>query len=201
MLNFLSNLVNVNEREIKRLQKIVAEVNALEPEIKKLKDKDFSGITAELKENPDLSKAFALAREASFRVNKERPFDVQVMAAVALHEGKIAEQKTGEGKTLTASMALYYNALSGKGVHLVTVNDYLAKVGVGWMGPIYYLLGMSCAAMIHDQSFIYDPEFEDKESQDWRLKHLRSISRKEAYLADITYGINSEFGFASLRTS
>ncbi|MEK7127545.1 MAG: preprotein translocase subunit SecA [Patescibacteria group bacterium] len=199
MLNFLSNLVNVNEREIKRLQKIVAEVNALEPEIKKLKDKDFSGITAELKENPDLSKAFALAREASFRVNKERPFDVQVMAAVALHEGKIAEQKTGEGKTLTASMALYYNALSGKGVHLVTVNDYLAKVGVGWMGPIYYLLGMSCAAMIHDQSFIYDPEFEDKESQDWRLKHLRSISRKEAYLADITYGINSEFGFDYLR--
>ncbi|MDO8515030.1 MAG: preprotein translocase subunit SecA [bacterium] len=199
MLNFLSKLANPNEREIKRLQKIVAEVNALEPEIKKLKDKDFLLETENLKKNPDLIRAFALAREASFRINKERPFDVQIMGALALHEGKVAEQKTGEGKTLTAAPALYFNALSSKGVHLVTVNDYLVKVGVGWMGPIYYLLGMSCTGMIHDQSFIYDPGFTDEKAQDWRLAHLRPISRKEAYAADITYGINSEFGFDYLR--
>lgn len=199
MLNFLSNLVNANEREIKRLQKIVAQVNALEGEIKKIKDKDFPAETEKLKKKPDVVRAFALAREASFRVNHERPFDVQIMGALTLHEGKVAEQKTGEGKTLTAAPALYFNALAGKGVHLVTVNDYLVKVGVGWMGPIYHFLGLSCAGMIHDKSYIYDPDFEDKEAQDWRLKHLREISRKEAYAADITYGINSEYGFDYLR--
>ncbi|MEK7565884.1 MAG: preprotein translocase subunit SecA [Patescibacteria group bacterium] len=133
------------------------------------------------------------------RINKERPFDVQMMAAIALHQGKIAEQKTGEGKTITAAMPLYLNALTGRGVHLVTVNDYLARVGVGWMGPIYHLLGLSCAAIIHDQSYIFDPKFTDEKAQDWRLCHLRPISRKEAYCADITYGINSEFGFDYLR--
>lgn len=186
---------------------MVAEVNRFEEAIKKLKDKDFAVKTEQLKkrlasgESLDdlLPEAFALVREASFRVNKERPFDVQVMGAIILHEGKIAEQKTGEGKTLTASMPLYLNALTGKGVHLVTVNDYLARVGVGWMGPIYYLLGLSCAAIIHDTSFCFDPEHDDQNAPDWRLRHLKPISRKEAYAADITYGINSEFGFDYLR--
>lgn len=207
MLNFLTKFLNANNGEIKRLAGVTVRVNASEEGVKKLKEKDFPKKTAELRlrlergESLDdlLPEAFALVREASHRINNERHFDEQVMAAVALHEGKIAEQKTGEGKTLTASMPLYLNALTSRGVHLVTVNDYLAKAGVGWMGGIYHLLGVSSAAIIHDQSFIYDPEFTDEKAQDWRLRHLRPVSRKEAYQADITYGINSEFGFDYLR--
>lgn len=207
MFSFLSKFVNSNEQEIKRLMPTVEEVNSLEPQVKKLKDKDFKKETEELKEqllkgkslDDILPRAFALVREASLRVNKERHFDVQVLGAIALHKGKIAEQRTGEGKTLTASMPLYLNALTGKGVHLVTVNDYLAKVGVGWMGPIYYLLGLTCSAIIHDQSFIFDEDYVDEKADDWRLRHLKPVNRKEAYAADITYGINSEFGFDYLR--
>src|SRR3989344_620588 len=199
MNNLFSKFFDANASEVSRFAKIVAQINALEPEIKKLKDSDFPRETESLKKTPDVVRAFALAREASFRVNKERPFDVQLIGSLALNEGKIAEQKTGEGKTLTAAMPLYFNALGGKGVHLVTVNDYLVKVGVGWMGPIYHFLGLSCAGIIHEKSFIYDVEFEDNDAQDWRLRHLRPVSRKEAYAADITYGINSEFGFDYLR--
>ena len=108
-------------------------------------------------------------------------------------------RKTGEGKTLSATLALYLNALTGRGVHLVTVNDYLARRDAGWMGAVFHLLGLSTAAMIAEQSFIYDHEYEDKDSYDWRLAHLKSVSRKEAYQADIVYGINSEFGFDYLR--
>jgi len=121
------------------------------------------------------------------------------MAGVALHEGKIAEQRTGEGKTLSATPPLYLNALLGQGAHLVTVNDYLARRDCGWMGAVFHFLGLKTAAIIADKSFIYDPEYVDNEAQDWRLIHLREISRKEAYQADITYGINSEFGFDYLR--
>ena len=199
MNNLFSKFFDANASEVSRFAKIVAQINALEPEIKKLKDSDFPRETESLKKTPDVVRAFALAREASFRVNKERPFDVQLIGSLALNEGKIAEQKTGEGKHLTAAMPLYFNALGGKGVHLVTVNDYLVKVGVGWMGPIYHFLGLSCAGIIHEKSFIYDVEFEDNDAQDWRLRHLRPVSRKEAYAADITYGINSEFGFDYLR--
>lgn len=207
MLGMLTKLVNANDREIRNLGPIVEKINALDPEVKKLKEKDFPKKTAEFKLrlergtslNELLPEAYALAREAAFRTNNTRPFDVQLMAAITLHQGKIAEQKTGEGKTLTAVMPLYLNALTGKGVHLVTVNDYLAKVGVGWMGPIFHALGLTCAAIIHDASFIYDPDYTDEKATDARLKHLRPVSRKEAYLADITYGINSEFGFDYLR--
>ncbi|MBI4099640.1 preprotein translocase subunit SecA, partial [Candidatus Microgenomates bacterium] len=207
MLGFLGKFLNSNEKEVGRLMTLVATVSDQEQATKKLKDKEFPKKTAELKLKLErgqtlddlLPEAFALVREASFRVNKERHFDVQVLAAIALHQGKIAEQKTGEGKTLTASMPLYLNALTGRGVHLVTVNDYLVKVGVGWMGPIYHFLGLTCAGMIHDTSFIYDPEFVDDTAPDWRLRHLRPVSRKEAYGADITYGINSEYGFDYLR--
>ncbi|MBI3559054.1 preprotein translocase subunit SecA [Candidatus Gottesmanbacteria bacterium] len=207
MFNFLNKFLNSSDKEVKRMLPVVEEVGRFEEVIKKLKDKDFAIKTEQLKkrlasgENLDdfLPEAFALVREASFRVNKERPFDVQVMGAMVLHEGKIAEQKTGEGKTLTASMPLYLNALSGKGVHLVTVNDYLARRDAGWMGAIFHLLGLSTSAIIHDSSFIFDLNFVDEKATDSRMRHLRSVSRKEAYAADITYGINSEFGFDYLR--
>ncbi len=207
MLNFVSKFFNTNDRAIKELVPLVAQVNKFAPAIKKLKEPEFAKQTEKLKnrlaggESLDdlLPEAFALAREASFRVNKEFPFDTQVMGGIVLHQGKIAEQKTGEGKTLTASMPIYLNALTSRGVHLLTVNNYLAKLGVGWMGPIYHLLGLTCSAIIHDTSFIYDPEFSDEKATDWRLHHLKPISRKVAYAADVTYGINSEFGFDYLR--
>ncbi len=207
MFKFISTFLDSNEKEIKRLIPLVEEVNRREEKVKKLKDKDFPEETAKLKEkltrgaSPDdlLPEAFALVREASLRINKERHFDVQVMAAAALHQGKIAEQKTGEGKTLTASMPLYLNALTGKGVHLVTVNDYLVKRDAGWMGAIYSFLGLSTAAIVHEQSYVFDPDFIDENVSDWRMRHLKLVSRKEAYAADITYGINSEFGFDYLR--
>lgn len=207
MLSFIGKLLDSNEKEIKRLKTIVETVNALDKDVRKLKDADFVKKTAELKAKLSagstlddiLPYAFALVREAASRTIGERHYDVQLVAALALHFGKVAEQKTGEGKTLSAIPALYLNALSGRGAHLVTVNDYLARRDAGWMGPIYHLVGVSVSAIISEQSFLYDPEYEDETAADWRLKHLRPISRKEAYAADITYGINSEFGFDYLR--
>ncbi len=207
MLNFLGKLLDSNEKEIKRLRLLVESVNALDGEMRKLKTADFAKKTAELKAkltsgstlDDILPYAFALVREAASRTIGERHYDVQLIASAALHFGKVAEQKTGEGKTLSAIPALYTNALTGRGAHLVTVNDYLARRDAGWMGPIYHVLGMSVSAIISEQSFLYDPEYEDTNASDWRLKHLRPISRKEAYAADVTYGINSEFGFDYLR--
>lgn len=189
------------------MQQIVVKINSFEESTKKLKDKEFEEKTAEFKnrlssgETLDdiLPEAFALVREAAKRTIGERPFDVQLIAAVALHEGKVAEQKTGEGKTLSAVPALYLNSLTGKGVHLVTVNDYLARRDAGWMGAILDFLGATTSAMINDASYIYDPEYENNDVADWRLRNLRQITRKEAYLADVAYGINSEFGFDYLR--
>jgi preprotein translocase SecA subunit len=143
-----------------------------------------------------LPEAFAVVREASKRTTGLRHFDVQMLGGVVLHEGKIAEMKTGEGKTLVATAPLYLNALSGRGAHLVTVNDYLARRDVQWMGPIYHLLGLSVASIVHDTSYLYDPSYVVK---DYRLLNLRPIERKEAYFADITYGTNHEFGFDYLR--
>ena len=207
MFKFLSNLLDSNAKEIKTLQTIVDKVNLLEPEFKRLKDDGIAKKTAEFKKRLSsgetlddlMPEAFALVREAAGRTIGERHYNVQLMAAAALHQGKVAEQKTGEGKTLSATPALYLNALTGRGAHLVTVNDYLARRDAGWMAPIYHMLGMTVSAIISEQSFIYDPEFEDKSSGDWRLMHLKPVTRKEAYLADITYGINSEFGFDYLR--
>jgi len=207
MLKLFAKLLDSNEKEIGKLRKLVEHTSSLEGENRKLKEADFVKKTAQFKtrltsgETPDdiMPEAFALAREAARRTIGERHYDVQIMAAITLHKGKIAEQKTGEGKTLSAAPALYLNALTGRGAHLVTVNDYLARRDAGWMGPIYHLLGVSVAAMINDKSFLYDPGYEDSEAVDWRLKHLRPISRKEAYQADITYGINSEYGFDYLR--
>ncbi|MDQ2952199.1 MAG: preprotein translocase subunit SecA, partial [Chloroflexota bacterium] len=142
--------------------------------------------------------AFAAVREAANRTLSQRHFDVQLLGGLALHRGHIAEMKTGEGKTLVASLSLYLNALEGKGAHLVTTNDYLAKTGAGWMGPIYHALGISVAYIAHDKSAIYDPSVE-LDVLDPRHRHWRDISRRDAYLADITYGQNSEFGFDYLR--
>jgi len=207
MFGFLGKLLDSNEKEIQRLRTIVSEANALEKEIQALKDEEFAVKTSELKRKLTsgtpldslIPYAFALVRDASRRTNGERHYDVQLIAAAALHFGKVSEQKTGEGKTLSAIPALYLNSLSGQGAHLVTVNDYLARRDAGWMGPVYHLLGVSVSAIISEQSFIYDPAFVDETTVDWRLRHLRPISRKEAYKADITYGINSEFGFDYLR--
>ncbi len=207
MLSFIGKLLDNNEKEIKRLRTIVETINALGDEMRVLKESDFVKKTAEFKAklaagstlDDILPYAFALVREASERMIGERHYDVQLIASLTLHYGKVAEQKTGEGKTLSAIPALYLNALTGRGAHLVTVNDYLARRDAGWMGPIYHLLGLSVSAIISEQSFLYDPEYEDEKADDWRLKHLRPISRKVAYAADITYGINSEFGFDYLR--
>ncbi|MEW6301774.1 MAG: preprotein translocase subunit SecA, partial [Thermodesulfobacteriota bacterium] len=143
-----------------------------------------------------LPEAFAAVREASRRTTGMRHFDCQLLGGIVLHQGKIAEMKTGEGKTLVATLPLYLNALLGRGAHLVTVNDYLARRDVQWMGPIYHALGLSVASIVHDASFVFDPAYLVK---DYRYLNLRPISRKEAYAADITYGTNNEFGFDYLR--
>ena len=208
MLGFVKKLFDYNQKELSRIGKIVEHINELEDDARKLKDKDFSVETKKLKESVQsgdktlddvLPWAYAMVREVSRRILGQRHFDEQLIAAIALHEGKIAEQKTGEGKTLSATAPLYLNALEGKGAHLVTVNDYLARRDAGWMGEIYHMLGLSVSSMISEKSFIYDPAYQDSGVSDWRILHLREITRKEAYQADITYGINSEFGFDYLR--
>ena len=146
-----------------------------------------------------LPDAFALVREASERILKMRPFDVQLIGGIVLHEGNVAEMKTGEGKTLVATLPVYLNALTGRGVHVVTVNDYLAQRDAGWMGELYNFLGLSVGVIINEASFVYDVEYENEDHDDPRLKHLKPATRKEAYLCDVTYGTNNEFGFDYLR--
>jgi len=203
----LNKFFDSNEKEINKLKPIVSEINSFEEKFKKLKDKEFPKKTAEFKERISsgesldilLPESFALVREASKRSIGQRHYDVQLMAAIVLASGKIAEQKTGEGKTLSSIPALYLHSLTGRSVHLVTVNDYLARRDAGWMGPVFNFLGVSVSSIINDASFIFDPEFVNKDVQDPRLSHLRPITRKEAYKTDVTYGINSEFGFDYLR--
>ena len=146
-----------------------------------------------------LPDAFALAREATKRILGMRHYDVQMIGGIALHEGNVAEMKTGEGKTLVALLPAYLNALTGRGVHVVTVNDYLAQRDAGWNAPVYHFLGMSVGVIINNASFIYDPEYINEEHEDERMQHLKPCTRKEAYAADITYGTNNEFGFDYLR--
>jgi preprotein translocase subunit SecA len=168
-------------------EELKAEAEKLDKELRELEGE----VLAEI-----LPEAFAAVREASRRTIGLRHFDVQLIGGVVLHEGKIAEMKTGEGKTLVATLPFYLNALTGRGAHLVTVNDYLARRDVQWMGPIYHLLGLSVASIVHEASYLFDPAYVTK---DYRYLNLRPISRKEAYLADITYGTNNEFGFDYLR--
>ena len=219
MFSFLSKILgDANAGELKKLEPLVEKINKLEPKIKRLSSEELKNKTEEFKKRLEgketlddiLPEAFACVRESSRRAIGERPFDVQVVCAIALHQGKITEMKTGEGKTLAATMPLYLNALSGKGVHLVTVNDYLAKRDTSWMGPIYYSLGLSCGCIQHEGGFLYDPDYspeESEKSEDLENKEpkavdvidLRPVSRSEAYHADITYGTNNEFGFDYLR--
>src|SRR5213080_590892 len=196
-----------NAREVKRHLERVADISELEPLIEKLTDDELRSKTAELRQRLEngealddlLVEAFAVVREASRRTIGLRPFDVQMVGGIVLHQGKIAEMKTGEGKTLVAVLPLYLNALESKGAHLITVNDYLTRRDAGWHGPVYHALGMSVAVIGHEMSLLYDPEFLDETHPDPRLQHLRPITRAEAYQADITYGTNSEFGFDYLR--
>lgn len=193
-------------RTLKRLKKRVSDINKLEDKYKKLSDSSLKKQTDELKkrlEKESLDKilpdAFAVVREASSRVMKMRHFDVQLIGGMALHEGNVAEMKTGEGKTLVATAPVYLNALSGKGVHVVTVNDYLAQRDAAWMGKIYDFLGLSVGVIIAEESFIFDKDYNNTDHDDPRLKVLKPCTRQEAYNADITYGTNNEFGFDYLR--
>jgi len=196
-----------NAREVKRHLERVAGISELEPVIEKLDPAELKGKTAEFRDrlakgemlDDVLVEAFAVVREASRRSIGLRPFDVQLVGGIVLHQGIIAEMKTGEGKTLVAVLPLYLNALEGRGAHLITVNDYLARRDAGWNAPIYHALGMSVAVIGHEMSLVYDPDYLDETHPDPRLQHLRPVTRAEAYQADITYGTNSEFGFDYLR--
>lgn len=224
-LNFFRKLFGEHNFE-----PLIKTINSLEPELEKLDDEELKSRSFDLKEavqngrGPDdaLAEAFALVREAAKRTLGQRHFDVQLIGGIILHQGKIAEMLTGEGKTLAATLPVYLNALSGKGAHVVTVNDYLARRDAVWMGQIYYALGLSVACLTHEAAFLYDPTYtqinvdeEDKSGKDIAVsldkerdtlgafkivqEFLRPVTRKEAYLADITYGTNHEFGFDYLR--
>jgi preprotein translocase subunit SecA len=201
---------DADQREIARLQKVVEQINALEPVFEPLDDAQLRAKTDEFRDRlaagetlgDILVEAFAAVREAAKRTIGMRHYDVQLIGGIILHQSKIAEMKTGEGKTLVATLPLYLNALQGNGAHLVTPNDYLSKVGVQWMGPIYHALGLSvgviqsAAADASRGSFLFDPDYP---STDDRYLRLRPVSRRETYQADITYGTNNEFGFDYLR--
>ena len=211
MFNWLSGLFDSNDKELKRLAPIVAQVNVLESEFEKLTGPELRARSDDFKarlrdgENMEefLPEAYAAVREAARRTIGQRHFDVQLIGGIVLHQGKIAEMKTGEGKTLVATLPLYLNALSGQGCHLVTVNDYLAKRDCYWMGPIYHALGVNVACINAQQnvsqlspSYVYDPDYDSGEEK-W--KFLRPVTRRQAYEADITYGTNNEFAFDYLR--
>ncbi len=196
------------KRIIKRLQKRVDEINKLAPKYKKMSKKELAEQTAVFKKklakkgvtlDTILPDAFAVVREMADRVIGERHYDVQLMGSMVLNEGNVAELKTGEGKTLMSTLAAYLNALEGKGVHIVTVNDYLAQRDAGWMGQIYDALGLSTGVIVNDASFVYDGKYDNEAHDDERMKKLKPCTRKEAYAADITYGTNNEFGFDYLR--
>src|SRR3989344_4940594 len=225
---------DTNQKFIKNLEPSIKKINALEPEIQKLSSEGLKEKTKDLKErflqgeplDDLLNEAFALAREAGKRTLNQRHFDVQLIGGMVLHKGSVAEMRTGEGKTLTATLPTYLNALTGKGVHIITVNDYLAKRDMVWMGQIYNALGLTVSCITHEGGYIYDENYK-QEIQNAKIKnqndnvklkienedktrdlmggfklvenYLKPVSKKEAYLADITYGTNHEFGFDYLR--
>src|SRR3989338_3757386 len=214
-------LLGSNEKVIEAMRPIVDEINALEKEYEKLSAEELKAKTAEFKKeledfedkeeglNAVLPRAFAAVREASKRTLGQRHYDSQLIGGIVLHRGQIAEMKTGEGKTLVATLPMYLNSLSGDGAHLITVNDYLARRDATWMGQIYNALGLSVGILNHESSFVYDPSHEANKEEDkardtlgaFKVVHefLRPVSRSEAYAADITYGTNNEYGFDYLR--
>ncbi|HJP40923.1 MAG TPA: preprotein translocase subunit SecA [Dehalococcoidia bacterium] len=208
-LGFINRIIgDSNEKELKRLGKIVAGINELADETESLSDDELAARSVEFRERlaagenleDILPESFATVREAAARLVEERPYDVQLMGAISLHEGKIAEMRTGEGKTLTAVSAVYLNALAGKGVHIVTVNDYLARRDAIWYAPVYTLLGMTVGVIQNNFiSYMYEPGYRPEEEGQEGLDDLRLATRHEVYRADITYGTNNEFGFDYLR--
>jgi len=224
MMKILTKILggNYSEKYLKGIQSLVDQINSFELGLEKLSDEKLKEKTKELKERLGkgetledlLPEAFALVREAAKRTLSQRHFDVQLIGGIVLHQGKIAEMKTGEGKTLAATLPLYLNALTGEGCHLVTVNDYLAKRDMVWMGQIFHMLGLSVGCIVHDAAFLYDPAYQAEENQKGEERdktrdtvgafkviesYLRPVSRRETYHADITYGTNNEFGFDYLR--
>ncbi len=206
-MNILNLFGDANEKIVKAMKPLINKITSLEPELQKLNSEELKAKTNSYKErlakgetlDELLPEAFATIREAVRRALGLRLFDVQLIGGIVLHRGQIAEMKTGEGKTFVAALPLFLNALEGKGVHLITVNDYLARLGAGWMAPAFHALGLSIGVIIHDNAYVYDPEYTDDSQYDERLKHFRRIPRREAYQCDITYGTNNEFGFDYLR--
>lgn len=201
-------LGDANERKLKEYRALVERINQLEPEFGRFSNEKIKAKTAEFKERLKkgeslddlLIEAFALVREGAKRTLGQRHFDVQLIGGMVLHQRQIAEMKTGEGKTLAATLTIYLNALTGQGVHVVTVNDYLARRDTNWMGPVYHLLGLSCACLNHEKAYIFEPQAApDKNEVTVEMENLKEVPRQEAYQADITYGTNNEFGFDYLR--
>ena len=207
-MDFLKKIFGSNERVVEKLQPTVDRVNTFSADIEKLSDEELRAKTDEFRkrlaagetEDDILPEAFAVVREGAKRVIGERHYDVQLLGGVVLHQGKIAEMKTGEGKTLTSTLSVYLNALSGKGVHVVTVNDYLAKRDANWMGRVYHFLGLTTSCILQQTtSFRFEPNVSDADAVSVEMENLVPISRREAYATDITYGTNNEFGFDYLR--
>ncbi len=205
MVNILSKIIgDSNDKITKKFRPTIEAINDLEPDMERLSDSQLGAKTEEFKRHLHdgrrlddlLPGAFAVVREAAKRTLGQRHYDVQLMGGIVLHQGMIAEMKTGEGKTLVSTLPVYLNSLTGQGVHVVTVNDYLAKRDAVWMGPIFNLLGLSVACLQHDTAYRYEPSFEDA---DPGLNHLHPVNRREAYHTDVTYGTNNEFGFDYLR--
>ena len=205
MLKSLTRLLGgSNEGALKKLRRAVSQINDLEPQMSRKSDAELWALRPKLAARLDagetlddiLPDAFAAVREASKRVLGMRHFDVQLIGGIVLHQGKIAEMRTGEGKTLVATLPAYLNALSGSGVHIVTVNDYLAKRDAQWMGQVFHALGISVGILQHESAYLFDPDAQDAERG---MENLRRIERSDAYAADITYGTNNEFGFDYLR--
>ncbi len=201
-------LSDPNEKELKKITPLVEDINKLEPEFERFSDEQLKNKTKEFKErlkkgeklDDILVEAFALVREAGKRILGQRHYDAQLIGGIILHQGKITEMKTGEGKTLAATLAVYLNALEDKGVHVITVNDYLSRRDLNWMGPVYNLLGLSCSCLNHEKAYLFEAETNsDKDEVTIEMENLKEVPRKEAYQADITYGTNNEFGFDYLR--
>lgn len=206
-MNFFKLFGDANEKMVKAMKPTIDKIASFEPELQAMDAEKLKAQTVKFKErlakgetlDDLLPEAFATIREAARRILNQRHFDVQLIGGIVLHRGQIAEMKTGEGKTLVATLPLYLNALAGKGVHLITVNDYLSRLGAGWMAPVFHSLGLTTGVIVHDIAYVYDPEYVDESQYDERLQHFKRIPRREAYACDITYGTNNEFGFDYLR--
>ncbi|MFA5886414.1 MAG: preprotein translocase subunit SecA [Patescibacteria group bacterium] len=206
-MNIFKLFGDANEKVIKSLNPLIEKISSFELALQKLSAEELKAKTVEFKERLKkeetlddlLPEAFATIREAARRILGQRHFDVQLIGGIVLHRGQIAEMKTGEGKTLVATLPLYLNALAGAGAHLITVNDYLARIGAGWMAPVFWSLGLTTGVIVHENAYKYDPEYLDEDQYDERLQHFRRVPRREAYYCDITYGTNNEFGFDYLK--